>query len=231
MTDSRLRRAVDRTADLTVIGLLTVLASLPVVTALAALTAAAATTGSHGSGSTPSRFLASFRGSLRRTLGPQVILLAAGTVGAGDLVVGVTWAGEPARPALLSSAVIACGVLLVATVLVLPTYLATLPLLTGDRLTSLRTAVTLASARPLASLGVAVSTVVLLAGAAALPVLVPTLVGVHVAVGLTIVHRTSTRAGLAPSTGTAPSAEPAPSGPRATSPTRHRPLAALPRLD
>jgi uncharacterized membrane protein YesL len=194
--ETPLKRLLERVADLTVVGLLTLVSSLGVVTALAAATAGVHTLSGRGSaaGPLPIRYLHTFRRVVRPALPLQLILLALLVVGAADLVAGLYWAAAASQPWWVTGPVLGTGTLLVGAALVLPPYLVVLNSVStasGPRI--FRSAVSVASARPLTTLVVAAAGVALTAVGIVLPVLLPLLVGAHLQVARTVIGRTVRR--------------------------------------
>jgi hypothetical protein len=191
--DTALKRLLERVADLAVVGLLTLVCCLAVVTALAAVTAAAIvldgerTTGGNLAG----RYLAAFQQSLRPTLKPQLILLAALIVGAADVAVALQWVATADGRWWVTAPVLAVGVLLLGAALVLPSYLAVVSTWRqrGSWQSRFLLAVGLACGSPGASALLAGLTVTLAVVAFTLPVLTPLLLGLYLLLCLTVVGR------------------------------------------
>jgi uncharacterized membrane protein YesL len=185
---------LERIADLTIVGVLTLACCIGVVTGLAGLTAATATlAGQHEPGPVPHRFLRAFRQSWRSTIGLQLAWLLVLAVGAGDVGFALGSAADRKHPAWLLAPALACGVLLLAAALVMPTYLAVAQVITpGPVRTVVRRAAAMACGMPLTTVTIGATVLVFTAVGTTLPVLAPLLVGTHVLVSLTAV-RAATR--------------------------------------
>ena len=180
MRQTPLMRILERLGDLAIVGLLTVACSVPVVTALAAFSAAVAVLATpDAAGPIAVRFARTFRQQLAPTLKVQAVLLAAWTVGLGDIVAATRWLADGGAPWWQVGPVLAAGTLLAGTAAVLPPYTAALPVMLAGARPQMRAVIAMAYGRPRTTAMLVAIAVLMAAVVAVVPILAPLLVALY----------------------------------------------------